>query len=74
MAHARQGRQAHGRARGGATLGGATHARHRPRREDMLAGMLAAHQDISKRAERSDGVDADLVRALGVEGVVEDDD
>ena len=42
--------------------------------EDMLAGMLAAHQDISKRAEHSDGVDADLVRAFGVEGVVEQDD
>ena len=42
--------------------------------EDMLAGMLAAHQDIAKRAERSDGVDSELVRALGVSGVVEDDE
>ena len=40
----------------------------------LLAGMLAAHQDIAKRAERSDGVDSELVRALGVAGVVEDDE
>ena len=42
--------------------------------EDMLADMLAAHQDIAKRAQRSDGVDSELVRTLGVPGVVEDDE
>jgi len=56
---------------GGVPLRGAAHARHRP--EDMLAGMLAAHQDIAKRAD-SDSVDSELVRALGVAGVVEDDE
>ena len=40
--------------------------------EDMLAGMLAEHAELSKRAKHSDGVDADLIRALGVDGIVED--
>ena len=40
--------------------------------EDMLAGMLAEHVELSKRAKHADGVDEDLIRAFGVEGVLED--
>ena len=40
--------------------------------EDMLAGMLAEHQEISKRAQHADGIDATLIQAMGVEGVIDD--
>ena len=40
--------------------------------EDMLAGMLAEHHEISKRAQHADGIDATLIQAMGVEGVIDD--
>ena len=40
--------------------------------EDMLAGMLAEHRELSKRAQHADGIDTALIQAMGVEGVIED--
>ena len=40
--------------------------------EDMLAGMLAEHCELSKRAQHADGIDTALIQAMGVEGVIED--
>ena len=38
----------------------------------MLAGMLAEHCELSKRAQHADGIDTALIQAMGVEGVIED--
>ena len=40
--------------------------------EDLLAGMLAEYPELARRAKHSDGIDAELIKALGVDGVVDD--
>ena len=40
--------------------------------EDLLAGMLSEDQELSKRAKHSDGADAELIKILGVNGIVDD--
>ena len=56
------------------TLG--SEGRHMPTTgpEDLLAGMLAEHQELSRRAKQSDGADAELIKMIGVDGIVDDAD
>ena len=39
--------------------------------EDLLAGMLAEHHELSRRAKHSDGADAELIKMIGVDGIVD---
>ena len=56
------------------TLG--SEGRHMPTTgpEDLLAGMLAEHHELSRRAKHSDGADAELIKIIGVDGIVDDAD
>ena len=56
------------------TLG--SEGRHMPTTgpEDLLAGMLAEHHELSRRAKQSDGADAELIKIIGVDGIVDDAD